>query len=261
MLRLIACDLDGTLLDAKTHEMPPDAFALIRAFHEEGVAFAAASGRQLTNLRNLFAPVDDAMYYLCENGALIAHAGQVTSFTPFPQEMVLQIVSDLRALGLRLLLSTPYFTYVFDEDRTYTDDIIYRLRNATCVLHEDCEIREPVIKISGYAPCDIELLTEGLREKWSGQASAVVAGKHWFDITLTTKGSGISTLCDTLRISPQDAAAFGDYFNDLDMLCRVGHPFVMENAPDGMKRPGFTLCRCVPETLRNLLRQKREGTL
>ena len=56
MIRLIASDLDGTLLDEKGR-LPEGVFDLIRALNARGVRFAAASGRQYGNVKRLFFPV------------------------------------------------------------------------------------------------------------------------------------------------------------------------------------------------------------
>ena len=45
------------------------------------------------------------------------------------------------------------------------------------------------------------------------------------------KAHAIEWLCRVLGISAENAIAFGDNYNDLEMLHAVGHPIVMENAP------------------------------
>ena len=54
-IRLIACDLDGTLLLNGAQRLEPKIFTLIRELTRKGIYFAAASGRQYTNLRRRFA--------------------------------------------------------------------------------------------------------------------------------------------------------------------------------------------------------------
>ena len=68
MIRLIATDLDGTLLE-RDGSLPEDTFDVVRMLNEQGIRFAASSGRQYGNLVRLFAPVADRMAFVCENGA------------------------------------------------------------------------------------------------------------------------------------------------------------------------------------------------
>ena len=65
MIRLIACDIDGTLLPPGEKRLDPIYFDQIDRLAKQGIRFAAASGRQYTNLRRLFAPVADRIDYIC----------------------------------------------------------------------------------------------------------------------------------------------------------------------------------------------------
>ena len=54
MIKLIASDLDGTLLQDGTQELTPRAISLIHSLTQKGIHFVAASGRQYTNERILY---------------------------------------------------------------------------------------------------------------------------------------------------------------------------------------------------------------
>lgn len=69
MVKLIASDIDGTLLSYGETSLPPALFGLIRRLRSAGVLFCPASGRQYHSMRQLFAPVADEVCFLCENGA------------------------------------------------------------------------------------------------------------------------------------------------------------------------------------------------
>mgnify|MGYP000388097175 CR=1 FL=1 len=66
MVKLIASDLDGTLLQNGARDVNPIVFDQIRTLKEHGILFAAASGRQYLNLRRLFTPVQDDIAYIAE---------------------------------------------------------------------------------------------------------------------------------------------------------------------------------------------------
>ena len=67
-VKLIASDMDGTLLNGKG-ELDPAFFSLFEKLERRGIRFAAASGRQYDGLRRTFAPVADRMLFIAENGA------------------------------------------------------------------------------------------------------------------------------------------------------------------------------------------------
>ena len=77
MIHLIASDIDGTLLQGGQTRLDPALFDVIERLEQHGIRFAAASGRQYTNLRRLFAPVADKIDYICENGSLVISDGSV----------------------------------------------------------------------------------------------------------------------------------------------------------------------------------------
>ena len=70
MIKLIACDMDGTLLDS-AKRLPAELPEVIAKLKEKGVLFCVASGRQYASLRRDFDAYADDMLFICENGALV----------------------------------------------------------------------------------------------------------------------------------------------------------------------------------------------
>ena len=252
MIRFVASDLDGTLLQ-KDGTLPPDTFSVIRKLKEKGILFCAASGRQYANLRRLFAPVADDMCFIAENGSYVI-ANKTKTSNYIPNSIAEGIVRDILDSGMQILLSTPESSMLLDcGDRSFTDDIIYRLRNNCTVISDHSLYLGQYNKISGFHQDGIEHFAKTLIPKWSPFLHADIAGRNWLDFTCTSKADGIHILSEKLRIPTEDMAAFGDQFNDLAMLNAVGHPYLMENAPDGMKIHPFTPCKNVIETLNTFL--------
>lgn len=76
-LRPIACDVEGTLLQSGEPSLSFDLSETIGQLRKQGEQFAAASGRQYTNLRRLFASVADQIHHVCENGSLVFSGGKI----------------------------------------------------------------------------------------------------------------------------------------------------------------------------------------
>lgn len=257
MIRLIASDLDGTLLDQRGH-LPEGIFDMIRALIARGIHFAAASGRQYGNLRRLFAPVAQDMDFICENGALVVAQGEQKAEW-FPRDEADEIVHDILCAGMELLISAPETSYMLSSaSRAFTDDIFYRLRNTCTIIQAPSEVTGECIKISGFHPDGVFSLAPPIQEKWRGRLHCDVAGLKWLDFTLANKGSGIAALSEKLRIPLSDIAAFGDQFNDESMLELVGHPFIMAHAPAELLQKGFSTCCSVMETLWKILGSTEE---
>jgi len=71
MIKLIASDIDGTLIPDSTPNLYPEIVEEIKSLAERGVIFCGASGRQLCSIQNVFREVSDKICYIAENGAHI----------------------------------------------------------------------------------------------------------------------------------------------------------------------------------------------
>ena len=96
-IRLIAADMDGTLLDSRK-QLPEGLFPLVRALHERGVRFAPASGRQFYTLYEQFGEIADELMYISENGAMICDGSECVGFSAMPREVVLDAIERVRTL-------------------------------------------------------------------------------------------------------------------------------------------------------------------
>lgn len=237
MLRLIACDIDGTLIPYGTRELPEGVFPRIRRLRERGVLFCPASGRQYHSLRQLFAPVADELCFLCENGAAVYGPGPeetapLLSRTVMPRGDALGLArAILSRPDAQVLISGANTSYVCRCSPTLRRDLEERLHNRVRAVDAPEEIGEEIIKVSAFCPAGTAAPEAALREPWGTRFSMAVAGPTWLDFTLADKGAGIRGLCDALQISLADVMAFGDNWNDLPMLERVGYPVWMRSAP------------------------------
>ena len=120
MIKMVASDLDGTLLLNKAQSLPEEIFPLIRKLKEMGILFVAASGRQYPNMKRMFAPVASEIAYISENGALAVDQEEVLYQDSFDRKVAAEIIEAIigkKGRGIYLLcqrLSLPDA-----EDRTF----------------------------------------------------------------------------------------------------------------------------------------------
>ena len=77
MIKLIASDLDGTLLKEGTMDINPEIYDIIRKLKAKGIVFAAVSGREYDSIERVFAPVKDDIYFIAGNGGIISYQGEI----------------------------------------------------------------------------------------------------------------------------------------------------------------------------------------
>ena len=96
MIKLIASDVDGTLIQDSTPDLYREMVETIYKLKKKGILFCAASGRQYFSLRNVFRDVADEIAYIAENGAHICYQNKNISVTPMKKEHIEGIMAMLR---------------------------------------------------------------------------------------------------------------------------------------------------------------------
>ena len=76
MIKLVASDMDGTLLNEQGN-IPSHFWEIEKNLEEKQILFCAASGRQYFNLELLFSSIKNNTIFLAENGALVIFRDKV----------------------------------------------------------------------------------------------------------------------------------------------------------------------------------------
>lgn len=239
MIKLIASDLDGTLLTPE-RTLPEGIFGAIEKLYEKGVLFAPASGRQLPNLEVLFAPVLDKIAIIAENGGLVKYGGKIIYVNPTDGADVVRALEVIRrADGLFPLLSCAECSYYEDGDEEFIArvhgsysstrkvDDLDEIARTECVLKISVWDKKPPCAVHGGPLLAPQL--KGLR--------TIISGNDWLDVSTpeADKGKALAALMSAAGVTADECEAYGDHMNDVEMLAVCGHPFVTESAFEGIK--------------------------
>ena len=237
-LRLVAVDMDGTLLDSD-HEVDAGFWPLLPELRRRGIVVCPASGRQYATLERQFADADVELVYIAENGTQVVLDGRTESTDLLDLSVAHDVVTTVRTLAARgvpagaVLCGTrsayieradPWF--VAEADRYYA-----RLE----VVEDLLAVQDDVLKVAVYDDGVAQETTLPALVHLRPARQVVVSGAHWVDVMSSTadKGSGLRRVQELLGITPEQTAAFGDYLNDTQMLTAAGMSFAMANAhPD-----------------------------
>lgn len=233
MIKLIASDIDGTLLPEGTDKINPEIFEVILKLKERGVMFAAASGRQYNSIYELFAPVAHEMIFICENGAYVNCRGYQMSASVIGRSTVEEVIRYIRGLeGCFLTASSTDAMYIETEDeefyRLLTDGYHNKIKIVKDVLAENVDI----IKMSIYKRAGIHDIAEETISRWTDRMHVTVAGDIWIDFMdkQTDKGYAIQRIQEIMHILPEETMVFGDNHNDLGMMRRAVESYAVANA-------------------------------
>ncbi len=147
MIKLIASDLDGTLLQNEAQELTPRAIELIRALTQKGVHFVAASGRQYANERLLFHEIKDDISYIAENGSLCIHQGKVISRGLIEDDLAYRILRELKKEpGFEIVVSREDTCLIENNNSQFANHIVNVMHNTTEIVDDLLTVKGPFFK-------------------------------------------------------------------------------------------------------------------
>lgn len=247
MIKLIASDIDGTLIKDSTPELYPEIENAIKKLTEQGILFCAASGRQYESIKNVFQKVDADLIYLAENGAQIRYKDKDISVTPMKREYAEEIIRQLRGYyrSCDVIVSTPNGSLVESTNKQFIDLITYGYRNKFTLVRDVLEEDAEIIKIAIYQKESIRTLGENiLIPQWKDKVKVCMAGEEWVDFmdVSVDKGHALRFIQDYFHVSREETMAFGDNNNDIGMMQAAGESYAVENARAEVKREAVHIC-------------------
>lgn len=256
MIKLIASDLDGTLLQNGAQTVSEQAMQLIEKLLDNGIHFTAASGRQYNNLKRLFAPFSDRISYIAENGSLCIHNGQVLSRSSIDPDLSMRIIDAVHNYpGCNCIVSGVETLYTDSSDPRFIHYLIDELNfDVKQVDNLKTDVPEPFLKI---AVLDFEHTIKCetyMKNLFASEIKIVTSGNMWVDFIApgTNKGIALQLLLDHLHINPKECIAFGDQYNDVEMLQLAGTSYAMSNAAPGISYYSTYVTNSVEEVLEDI---------
>ena len=238
MIRLIASDLDDTLLPEGTSFLNPEYFDVIRALHETGILFVAASGRHYNSMKRLLAPVRDELIFLCGNGTCVVRQGSLMDLRELERGLFTELLSAFHALDPGIVLvDQPDKSWSDEPDREALDRLMSGYGLNVLYTENLASLEGPILKIALHTGGDAAQAAAPVRERFGRRANVMAAGSRWVDVVPegTDKGSSLSAIQRQLGIRPEETMVFGDNENDIGMLRLAAESYAVGNARQAVK--------------------------
>lgn len=238
---LIATDVDHTLF-TEAGELPDGIDARLDQLRELGVTFAIASGRQLGTLRQVFPQYADNSVLISDNGGSIAECGSIVYQAELPISEIRELVALTRRFGGIGIILTPKVAYVEARHAEECEEFFHRFYLDIEWVDDLMAVDDVADKYTIYYPNHDA--KRALDEQWApeltGRYELALGDVMWVDVAPkgVSKGSALERLGELCGIDVADMLAFGDTFNDAQMLATVGFGFMMANSSPGMERYG-----------------------
>ncbi|MFL6231200.1 MAG: Cof-type HAD-IIB family hydrolase [Pyrinomonadaceae bacterium] len=253
-IRLIALDLDGTLLDARGHVSERNRAAIAEA-RGRGVEVAIVTGRRFRDARPLALELGLDVPVVAHNGALTKHARtlETVSAQLLPLAAARETLRVARAHGADALVSDDaegagvlVYDHIAADDRPVAEYVEWSRR-----IHGD-EAARAVVQVASledyldHAPVHItfsgtQAKTERLAEAFAREMGASVKlmttiypriNFGLIDVIHpeVSKGTGLAAVAAELQVAREEVLAVGDNHNDREMLEYAGVRVIVRNA-------------------------------
>jgi Cof subfamily protein (haloacid dehalogenase superfamily) len=258
MIRLLALDIDGTLLDSEGRIPDANRQAIARAI-DEGVTVALATGRRYDFARSIFERLPEPLTLILSNGAVVkTRQGETIVRHLLPREVARDVLRRVphqpgdasvtfdRPLEGQVVFEAidwehPRHQRFFETNRPFLSEVSPL---------EACLTEDPIQVMFSGACVDMRRVFEFLRTPVPGNGAAM------YEVSLTeyehrdfslvdvtragcSKGSALRELARTLGVAPDEVMAVGDNLNDLPMLEFAGTPVLMANALPELRVRGW----------------------
>jgi Cof subfamily protein (haloacid dehalogenase superfamily) len=255
MIRLIAIDVDGTLLDTRG-QIPQ---ANIDAIHDAvsaGIHIALVTGRSYPFARPIADPLPASITLIVSNGAVERDMDGSRVARRLLDRQIARAVLD----STRPFRELAALVFDRDADRQVMFETMdwehpgrkaYWARNQSLIAKsvplEDALVEDPIQVMFNGGVDAMRSLYCALHAEANGFAVSLTEYVHrdfsLIDVTApnATKGRALAWRAAQLGLSREEVMAVGDNFNDLEMLEFAGLPVVMANAVEGLKQRGWAI--------------------
>ncbi len=236
MIRAIFFDIDGTLLSFQTHQVPVSTQKALQLLHEQGMKLFVATGRPPKTAAYLLDVFDFHFDgYVTMNGQYCLVGDQVIYEQCIPSQAIAQLLPYLEREQIACDFVERDYVYINlynEKARQISEalgrpDILGPVEDVRRALNHKIYQLSPFI----YAEEEEEFFRHlpGCKSaRWTPLFADIIPAEGG-------KPTGMAQMLAHFDIHPQEAMAFGDGGNDLEMLQYVGTGVAMGNAVDAVR--------------------------
>ena len=246
-IRVIATDMDGTLLDPKGQLDLPRLEKILDKLDQCDIRFVIATGNEVHRMRQLLGHLAERVVLVVANGARIFENNELIQAQTWDDAMVDRALGHFKgrecqdqfvvtAMNGGFVKEGTVFT---ELDKFMTPEMIEKLYQRTNFVDEfDSKLFGGVLKMSMVVGEErSESVLQEINDLFDGHVRAVSSGYGCIDILQDGihKAWGLVELLKRWNLKPEQIMAFGDSENDIEMLELAGISYAMENAEESVK--------------------------
>ncbi len=235
--RLLALDLDGTLLDRRM-AISPEVRVAVAAAQQRGVLVTIATGRTFHATMPYIEALDIRDPVICYQGGAIfdSRTGAMSDAVTMSGALAAEVV--------RSMLETDLFCLVYADEKLYIAErraeldfyLTFHPEGVDLVVEPELaaltETLRPLKVQFTAEPALVDRMLPLLEQRFAGRLSALRAHDHFGEFTPLgiSKGNALARLATSLGIPREQVIAIGDHENDVQMIEWAGLGLAMGNA-------------------------------
>ena len=247
-IRVIATDMDGTLLDPKGQLDLPRLEKILDKLDQCDIRFVIATGNEVHRMRQLLGHLAERAVLVVANGARIFENDELLQAQTWDDAMVDKALGHFKGRECQDQFVVTGMNggfvkegTVFTElDKFMTPEMIEKLYQRMNFVDEfDSSLFGGVLKMSMVVGEErLDSVLQEVNDLFDGRVRAVSSGYGCIDILQDGihKAWGLVELLKRWNLKPEQIMAFGDSENDIEMLELAGISYAMENAEEAVKR-------------------------
>lgn len=236
MIKLIASDMDGTLLNDK-NEIHEEFYKVFQELKKQNIIFAAASGRQYYNLAKRFEKIKDDMMFIAENGTFVVYKGEELLLNALDKETAIELIKIGRDIKESyVVLCGKKSAYIESKDERLIKEV-EKYYEKYKIVNDLTKVEDDILKVTICDFIGSEENSYTYYNDYKENLQVSVSGQIWLDITDkgVNKGIAINKLQELLNIKHEETMVFGDYLNDYSMMEEAKYSYAMKNAHPQLK--------------------------
>lgn len=231
MIKLIVCDMDGTLLDDRK-ELNEEFWELEPKIAGKGIKFAIASGRQYYNLLEKFEQIKDNLIFLADNGSYVVYRDEQVHIDSLNKESAIKFIEIGRKVEEGyVIVSAKNSAYVECTDVRFLNEAGHYFKRIE-IVEDLTKVEDTILKVTICDFKNSETNSYLHFKAFENEYKVAIAGKIWLDISDwgANKGTAIRKIQDKFGIAHEETMVFGDYLNDMEMMSAGKYSYAMKNA-------------------------------
>ncbi len=236
-MKLIVCDLDGTLLSKTEQKLNFATTQILKKFKNKNFIFAVASGRNYIELKTIFKDFPD-IYFIPDDGGHIVYKEENIFENSFSK-------AQLSLFDYSFVAHGKYMTFIKTEDAFFKRGLSLKYGGHIVSVNSVLEIDRPIYKVTV------------INHKKKYPYYEVYKNRNICEYVPdgVSKGNAVNFLMKRFSLSERNCFFFGDNYNDISMLDGKTNSYAMKHAPFEVKSVCTNVAENIIDELNNIYRR------